>query len=90
LQLHLSHTTKALVLYPDVIYAYEQLNITKHLPYDKTFSPMAFNDNITCHKSHIEAFKIIEKELSAMRLSGEMKAILGETYIIGTKYLDMK
>jgi len=81
--------SKAVVFYPAVIDAYKALRMEQHFPYDKSFSPLVSRDNIICHGSHLEAFKLIESRLEELKESGEIERIMGEAYIIGAKYLDM-
>jgi len=76
-----------IMFHPDAISAYRQLNLSSHYPYDPSFSPMVINDNIICHASHQKTFEMINRQLSAFRESGKTQRILGETYLIGSKYL---
>ncbi len=71
---------RLLVFYPDVLFAYKQLNIDE-LPYAQSYSPLVIKDNLVCHPQHRAFFDAFEKALLNYEHNGTLKQILGDYYV---------
>lgn len=71
---------RLLVFYPDVLFAYKQLNIDE-LPYAQSYSPLIIKDNLVCHPQHRAFFDAFNKTLLNYEQNGTLKQILGDYYV---------
>lgn len=71
---------RLLVFYPDVLFAYKQLNI-EELPYAQSYSPLVIKDNLVCHPQHRAFFDAFDKTLLEYEQNGTLKQILGDYYV---------
>ena len=70
-----------LAFYPDINFAYKELNIHPHLPYSNNYSPVSINDNIICHPSYKKDFEKINKKITEYLQNGEIEILLNDYFI---------
>ena len=70
-----------LAFYPDITFAYKELNINSHLPYSDSYSPVEINDNIICHPRYKKDFDKINKKIAEYLQNGEMKILLNDYFM---------
>ncbi|GGO70991.1 hypothetical protein [Bowmanella pacifica] len=67
--------------YPDIVFAYKELGIEAHFPYQANYSPLVIRDNIVCHSKHKQAFDLIEAKIIEYRQNGTLKTLLKDFYL---------
>lgn len=67
--------------YPDIVFAYKELGIEAHFPYQENYSPLVIRDNIVCHSEHKQAFDLIEAKIIEYRQSGMLRTLLKDFYL---------
>ncbi|WP_100642764.1 hypothetical protein [Alteromonas facilis] len=76
----MDRTTHAIVYYPDVLFAYDNLSI-EAFPFDPSWELLNLSDAITCHKEHAEVIAVFNRALKEMRDNGVLRIMLGRYYI---------
>ncbi len=68
--------------YPDIVFAYKELGMDSHFPYDEHYAPLVIHDNIICHAEHKQAFDKIQLRLERYKQQGLLKLLLQDYYIV--------
>jgi hypothetical protein len=76
------------LFYPDAVFAYKKLGISKHFPYAKQFAPLVIDDTVICHRDYASAFALINEKIKQYQRDGTLQRMLGDYYMIDSPYMD--